>query len=105
MYAGQVIHYKITILPGIRMRWVTEITHVNVPYLFIDEQRSGPYALWQHLHRFTAVGGGVEMVDELKYAIPMGWFGRLAHSLFVKKEVNAIFDYRYAVLEKRFGGK
>ncbi len=103
MYAGQRIHYRITIFPGVRVRWLTEITCVNEPYIFIDEQRSGPYALWHHVHRFKMVSGGVEMVDELKYAIPMGWFGGLVHFLFVKKEVNAIFDYRYATLEKRFG--
>ena len=103
MHKGQVIHYRITILPAITVRWVTEITGVNEPYQFIDEQRSGPYAFWQHLHRFTEVPGGVEMLDELKYAIPMGWIGRLAHLLFVNKKVKAIFDYRYSALEKRFG--
>jgi ligand-binding SRPBCC domain-containing protein len=103
MYKGQVIHYRITILPAITVSWVTEITEVREPYQFIDEQRSGPYALWQHLHRFTPVPGGVEMIDELKYAIPMGWIGRLAHLLFVNKKVKEIFDYRYVALEKRFG--
>ncbi|HYI77605.1 MAG TPA: SRPBCC family protein [Chryseolinea sp.] len=103
MFKGQLIHYRITILPAITVRWVTEITEVNEPYQFTDEQRSGPYALWQHRHRFTAVQGGVEIVDELKYAIPMGWIGRLAHLLFVNKKVKAIFDFRYSALEKRFG--
>jgi ligand-binding SRPBCC domain-containing protein len=103
MYKGQVIHYRITILPAITVKWLTEITEVNEPYQFIDEQRSGPYSLWQHLHRFTPVPGGVEMVDELKYAIPMGWIGRLAHLLFVNKKVKEIFDYRYSALERRFG--
>ena len=103
MYTGQRIHYKITIFPGVRVRWITEITCVNEPSVFIDEQRSGPYALWHHVHRFKNVSGGVEMVDELKYAIPLGWLGELAHFLFVKKKVNAIFDYRHATLEKRFG--
>ena len=103
MYAGQRIHYRITIFPGVRVHWITEITYVNEPSVFIDEQRSGPYALWYHVHRFKIVSGGVEMVDELKYAIPLGWLGELVHFLFVKKTVNEIFDYRYATLEKRFG--
>ncbi|RYG22453.1 MAG: hypothetical protein EOO01_45260, partial [Chitinophagaceae bacterium] len=43
-YAGQVIRYTITPLFGIKMNWVTEITHVKEGEYFVDEQRYGPYA-------------------------------------------------------------
>ena len=43
MYAGQILTYTIRPMPGIRLRWVTEITHVREPYFFVDEQRIGPY--------------------------------------------------------------
>jgi ligand-binding SRPBCC domain-containing protein len=102
MYAGKIICYKINVLPGVRMRWVTEITHVHEPHLFIDDQRSGPYALWQHQHHFKEVSGGVEMTDELNYSIPFGWIGRLVHLLFVGPEVNTIFEHRYKVLAQYF---
>lgn len=102
VYPGQIIRYKVNILPGINVNWVTEITHVHKPYYFIDEQRFGPYALWHHQHHFEEVQGGIEMTDEVHYAIPFGFIGRLANWLFVDKKVNAIFDYRYAVLEKLF---
>lgn len=102
VYAGQIIRYKITILPGIRVDWMTEITHVKEPFHFIDEQRFGPYALWHHQHHFKEVTDGVEMTDELHYAIPFGWMGQLANWIFVKREVNSIFDYRSAILKKYF---
>jgi ligand-binding SRPBCC domain-containing protein len=102
MYSGQIIHYKINALPGVRMNWVTEITHVNEPFYFIDEQRSGPYALWHHQHRFKEASGGVEMIDELNYSIPLGWIGRLAHLVFVGRAVSAIFEHRYKVLAQYF---
>jgi ligand-binding SRPBCC domain-containing protein len=102
MYAGQIIRYKIQILPGIRAAWMTEITHVNEPHFFIDEQRFGPYSLWHHQHHFKEVPGGVEMTDEVNYAIPMGLLGRLAHWVFVGREVNRIFDYRFKKLEELF---
>jgi ligand-binding SRPBCC domain-containing protein len=102
-YAGQIIRYRVNILPGISVNWVTEITHVQEPYYFVDEQRFGPYALWHHQHRFREVPGGVEMTDEVNYAIPLGLLGRLAHLLFVKREVNRIFDHRFSVLAKYFG--
>lgn len=102
MYAGQIIQYIVYGLPGIPMHWTTEITHVQEPNYFVDEQRFGPYSLWHHQHHFKEVAGGVEMVDEVNYAIPLGIIGRLAHAIFVGRAVNRIFDHRYKVLEEYF---
>lgn len=104
-YAGQIIRYNVSVLPLITLHWVTEITHVKEPLYFVDEQRFGPYALWHHQHSFREVAGGVEMTDELNYAIPLGLLGRFAHWIFVGREVNRIFDYRFQVLEKFFRDK
>ncbi len=101
-YAGQIIRYKINVLPFIPTHWVTEITQVKEPYHFIDEQRFGPYALWHHQHHFEEVQGGVLMTDEVNYAIPFGLLGRFAHWIFVAKEVNRIFEYRFKRLEDFF---
>jgi ligand-binding SRPBCC domain-containing protein len=101
-YAGQIIRYNVSVLPGVKLHWVTEITQVKEPLHFIDEQRFGPYALWHHQHHFKELEGGVEMTDEVNYAIGYGFIGRLAHWLFVGKEVNRIFDHRYQVLERYF---
>lgn len=104
-YAGQIIRYKVTVPPGVTVHWVTEITQVKENAHFIDEQRFGPYALWHHQHHFKAVPGGVLMTDEVNYAIPFGIIGQLAHWLFVGKQVRAIFDHRFSVLEKYFSPK
>lgn len=101
-YPGQIIRYKVQVIPGIKMDWVTEITHVHEPRFFVDEQRFGPYALWHHQHHFKEVPGGVEMTDEVNYAIPFGVLGRIANFIFVGKEVNRIFDYRFKILEEYF---
>jgi ligand-binding SRPBCC domain-containing protein len=101
-YPGQIIIYKIKILGGLRVSWVTEITHVQEKNYFVDEQRFGPYALWHHQHHFKTTDEGLEMTDEVNYAIPFGFVGRLAHWLFVERQVNAIFDHRYRVLETYF---
>ena len=105
MYAGQIISYKVNVLPWVRVRWVTEITHVQEPEFFTDEQRFGPYAFWHHKHHFKTVEGGVLMTDEVDYALPLGMLGRFAHWLFVAREVNRIFEYRNKVLETYFGKK
>jgi ligand-binding SRPBCC domain-containing protein len=102
MYPGQIIGYSVRALPLIKMRWLTEIKHVSEPHYFVDEQRLGPFALWHHQHHFKAAEGGVEMIDEVNYAIPLGIIGRFAAWLFVIRKVNGIFDYRFKVLEAYF---
>jgi ligand-binding SRPBCC domain-containing protein len=103
MYPGQIITYKLQPIPGIPVLWTTEITHVDELKYFVDEQRFGPYAFWHHQHVFKEVENGVEMQDEVNYAIPLGVLGRLAHWFFVEKKVKGIFKHRFEVLEKRFG--
>jgi ligand-binding SRPBCC domain-containing protein len=102
IYAGQIITYTVKPVLGIPLFWMTEITHVQDGVYFVDEQRSGPYALWHHTHLFKDVEGGMEMTDLVHYKLPLGFLGRIAHGLFVKKQLEDLFDYRYQVLEKRF---
>lgn len=101
-YSGQIICYKVKLLGGIKVNWVTEITHVQEPLYFVDEQRFGPYALWHHQHHFKEVANGVEMIDEVNYAIPLGFLGRLVNWLFVGRQVSAIFEHRNKVLKAFF---
>lgn len=103
MYPGQIIEYIVSPVLGIPLYWMTEITHVEEGKYFVDEQRFGPYSLWHHQHHFKKVEGGIEMTDIVHYKLPLGWLGDLAHALFVKKQLQQIFDYRYAVVEQLFG--
>jgi len=103
MYPGMIITYKITPLLGIKLNWMTEITHVKDDEYFVDEQRSGPYALWHHQHHFKEIKGGVLMTDELNYAIPYGILGRVANKLLVEKQIKSIFDFRTKEINKLFG--
>lgn len=103
MYAGQIIEYTVKPVLGIPMYWMTEITQVKDGQYFIDEQRFGPYKLWHHQHHFKTIPGGVKMTDIVHYRIPLGILGRLAHTLFVRKKLKTIFDYRYQKVEELFG--
>ena len=103
MYPGMIITYKVSPLWGIKMNWMTEITHVKEREYFVDEQRFGPYALWHHEHHFKAITGGVLMSDILNYAIPYGIIGRIANRMFVRNQVKKIFDYRTKAIKELFG--
>jgi ligand-binding SRPBCC domain-containing protein len=104
MYAGMVITYLVRPLLNIPQTWVTEITNVNEPNYFVDEQRFGPYKMWHHQHIFTkAENGSVIMEDIVSYVVPFGFLGRVANTFIISKKINEIFNYRKEVLVKMFG--
>ena len=103
MYAGQLIEYTVKPLLGIPVYWMTEITQVKDKEYFIDEQRFGPYRLWHHQHHFREIPGGVEMTDIVHYKIPYWILGDAANRLFVKKQLQQIFQFRFEAVERLFG--
>ena len=102
IYAGQMITYSVAPIAKIPLFWMTEITAVEKHRYFIDEQRRGPYKMWHHQHHFTTTEKGVEMTDIVHYELPLGILGQIAHWLFVKQQLNQIFDYRYHKIEALF---
>jgi ligand-binding SRPBCC domain-containing protein len=80
-------------LRGLPLRWLTEIAEWDPPHRFVDIQLRGPYRLWRHTHTFEDAPGGARIVDDVEYALPLGWLGALAHP-FVERDIRQIFDYR-----------
>ena len=103
IYAGMIISYKVKPLLGIPLTWVTEITHVREGSYFVDEQRIGPYRLWHHQHHFKEINGGVEMVDIVNYALPLGFVGSLLNAFLVRNKLEDIFNFRRLTVEDLFG--
>ena len=103
IYTGMNIDYTVRPLFRIPMHWTTEITNVNAPRRFTDKQLKGPYSLWEHTHTFEPVAGGVKMTDDVVYALPLGWLGRIMHSLIVARKLEQIFDFRARTLINYFG--
>ena len=103
MFPGQIIQYNVYPFPGLKTRWVTEITHIKDGEYFVDEQRFGPYSLWHHKHFLRTVEGGVEMKDVIDYKLPFGVLGQLVHPFLVKKQLKRIFLYREQKLTELFG--
>tara|TARA_B100000242_G_C43029366_1_gene479443 strand:+ start:864 stop:1328 length:465 start_codon:yes stop_codon:yes gene_type:complete len=103
VYQGQIIQYTVRPLLNIPLKWVTEITHVVRDKYFVDEQRFGPYSLWHHKHFLREVDGGIEMEDIIHYKIPLGFIGEFLNYLFIKNQLNEIFEYRKNKLIEIFG--
>ena len=99
MQTGMVLDYTIRLF-GIPVRWTTVITGYNPPKGFSDVALRSPYGFWHHTHTFAEVDGGTLMTDEVRYALPLGPVGRLANSLWVKRQLERIFDFRAEAIRK-----
>ncbi len=102
MYPGMIVSYTVKPIFGIKMVWVTEITHIDEMKYFVDEQRIGPYSMWHHQHFIEPTAQGVLMTDIISYSPPLGFLGVLANKIFIRKQLEAIFNYREKALEKHF---
>jgi ligand-binding SRPBCC domain-containing protein len=91
--SGLLLDYRLR-WHGLPLGWRTEITRWDPPHGFADEQRRGPYRLWQHTHRFSAEGDGTRMLDEVRYQLPLGVLGEIAHRLAVRRDLERVFDFR-----------
>jgi ligand-binding SRPBCC domain-containing protein len=98
--AGSLIRYRLR-WHGLPIRWTTEISEWNPPRGFVDRAVGGPYALWNHEHLFFAHEGGTTMRDQVTYALPLGWVGRLGYWA-VKRDVEALFDFRAEAMRRLF---
>lgn len=101
-HTGQRITYTVRPILRIPLTWVTLIDEVDAPHHFIDTQLKGPYKRWWHKHTFTAVHGGTMMQDRVEYELPFGPLGELAHGIFVRQQLKAIFEFRNRTLERLF---
>lgn len=97
-----VFEYRLRVR-GFPIRWKTLIETYEEGVRFVDRQVSGPYALWHHTHLFEDLGsGGTRIVDRIRYRVGLGPFGRIITALWVRKDIERIFDYRKQALAERF---
>ncbi|MDQ2659625.1 MAG: SRPBCC family protein [Verrucomicrobiota bacterium] len=105
IHPGLMIRYTVSPLFGIPMSWLTEITQVQKPHYFVDEQRVGPYAVWHHEHFFRALDDHrTELRDRVHYVPPFGPIGAIVNRLVIARQLQRIFDFREAQLERLAAG-
>jgi ligand-binding SRPBCC domain-containing protein len=82
------------------------VTHKSLveswrPYTYFrDVMVEGTFAVFQHDHYFAPLNDGTRMRDELRFAAPMGFLGRLAEKLFLRKYLVRFLKRRNAFLKQ-----
>jgi ligand-binding SRPBCC domain-containing protein len=103
MRVGTLIQYRLR-LHGLPVSWLTSIQAWEPPHRFVDVQVRGPYALWHHTHTFRETPEGTLARDEVRYAIGFGPLGELARRALVRRDLEAIFDFRTDAVPALLGG-
>jgi len=93
MTAGATFDLRLRWL-GLPLRWRMFVREYDPPFRFLDVQVRGPYARWEHRHIFLAEAGGTTVEDRIVYRLPLGALGRVAHILFVHRQLVALWRYR-----------
>jgi ligand-binding SRPBCC domain-containing protein len=86
--------------------WVIRVVRLEPPTLVVDRMLRGPFALWQHEHRFAELPGGrTRMTDHLTYALPGGPLGRIADALLGRRLIERTFRDRHARTQALLGAR
>ena len=102
IYSGMLIAHQLVIFKSVKINWLSEISHINEKQYFIDKQISGPFAFWQHEHRFELTNDGVVIKDYIVYKLPLSFFNSLLNKIFILKKLEEVFSYRNKIIEKIF---
>lgn len=82
----------------VKIPWVAEYHSVREGEQFCDRQVKGPFAYWDHQHRFLSQGPReVTLEDHIRYRLPFGILGSLFGGGFVRNKIERGFAYRHAV--------
>ncbi len=77
---------------GVRQRLTSKIVIVEPPCIteatkqaiFVDEMQQGAFKCWKHKHIFQSKMNGTLMIDEVEFAAPFGFIGRIVDALVLK---------------------
>lgn len=80
----------------LRRQWVTERCGYVEGRQFTDRQVKGPFAQWEHTHRFLPLGDQAsELIDHVEYRLPAGWISDAVASRAVARRMERSFRFRH----------
>jgi uncharacterized protein (TIGR01777 family) len=93
---GRVV-FKVYVGP-VGKRWVAEMSGYEEGRQFTDRQVEGPFASWEHTHRFVpgADAGTSELLDHVEYRLPAGGFTDPIGAGPARKQLERLFGFRHA---------
>jgi len=83
--------------------WISEHTAYDEGRMFRDIEIKGPFARWEHTHRFEPDGpSACYLEDRVEYALPLGALGKLVAGRYVRRKLDRLFAYRHGLTAAAF---
>lgn len=84
----------------LKVRWLARHHGFVAGRQFQDTQVTGPFARFEHTHRFEPTGpNSSELVDHIEYNLPGGSLGEWLASSSIKQKFDRMFAYRHRVTQ------
>lgn len=83
---------------GVWWTMSSRITAMDSPVSFTDEQVTGPFKAFRHVHTFESRGDSTVMTDHIELAAPFGWIGAATERLVLGPYLRRMIQRRGAVL-------
>lgn len=84
---------------GISQKLTTKITEFEYPNYFTDEMMKGAFKNFKHKHVFESHQNGTLMTDYFDYTSPLGFLGKIADALFLKKYMTNFLKKRNTTIK------
>ena len=81
-------------------QWIAEHRNYVQGLQFRDVQIAGPFAKWEHTHRFESIDAQASrLVDHIEYQLPLGALGRLLGAGHAARTLQSVFAYRHRLTQ------
>jgi hypothetical protein len=80
----------------LKRHWVAEMGGAVPGSQFVDRQVEGPFAAWEHVHRFVPIDGEKsELIDHIEYRLPAGGLADAVGEGPAGKSLSRLFRFRH----------
>lgn len=77
-----------------------QITKMQSPDFFVDEQVRGDFAMMKHEHYFKPIENGTLMIDQFHFESPKSIFGNLLNKFYLEKYLTSLLLLRNEMIKK-----
>lgn len=90
---GETVTWRATHF-GIPFTMTSQVTALERPHRFVDEQVAGPFRAFHHEHLFEPTDRGTRMVDRIRFEAPLGAVGRLVERAVLASYLQKLIAVR-----------
>lgn len=98
---GTEVILRVKPIPFISQKWHLRFDVFEPPRRLGDVMLKGPFRHWKQTREFVPLSNGKTLLNDIiEYELPFGPLGRLAHRLFIGRQIDEMFTYRHRQAKK-----